>query len=223
MSKADYNRSYYEKNKARLKAAAHAYYEANKEHSAEMGRALRARKKAADPVGFRAKGALRVRIWRSAHRETIRARARAAYAANAEQARIKRRAWERANRNQRAARAKQWREENQEKAHAQDRRCWLKAKFGISPEEYDTILAAQRGVCAICKMPEKARAGKLAGKRSTEARALAVDHDHRTGEVRGLLCAACNGALHRIETIDAWAQRAHAYLSRARHLTAVVV
>lgn len=62
-----------------------------------------------------------------------------------------------------------------------------KASFGISIEEYDAILARQGGVCAICRQ-------RPVSKR------LAVDHDHATGEVRGLLCSRCNhdllGALH---------------------------
>lgn len=52
----------------------------------------------------------------------------------------------------------------------------LKSIFDITPEEYDQILAYQGGVCAICKKPPKP------GKR------LAVDHDHQTGFIRGLLC-----------------------------------
>jgi len=52
--------------------------------------------------------------------------------------------------------------------------------FNLTPDEYDTILEHQGGVCAICSRPPKP------GKR------LAVDHDHKTGYVRGLLCFMCN-------------------------------
>lgn len=52
----------------------------------------------------------------------------------------------------------------------------LAAHFNITVDEYDAILQYQNGVCAVCKKPPKA------GKR------LAVDHDHQTGYVRGLLC-----------------------------------
>lgn len=51
-------------------------------------------------------------------------------------------------------------------------------RFGIGLAEYDALFKAQRGVCAICN--------KQSDKK------LAVDHDHDTGEVRGLLCGACN-------------------------------
>ena len=54
--------------------------------------------------------------------------------------------------------------------------------YGITLEEYNTMLAAQGGGCAICGNPPGARS-------------LHVDHDHATGEVRGLLCIGCNVAL----------------------------
>lgn len=56
----------------------------------------------------------------------------------------------------------------------------LAAVFNLTPDEYDQILDYQDGVCAICGRPPKP------GKR------LAVDHDHQTGFVRGLLCFLCN-------------------------------
>ena len=57
-----------------------------------------------------------------------------------------------------------------------------KNKFGITTDEYEIILQDQRGRCAVC--------GILPGERR-----LAVDHDHETGEIRGLLCVKCNAAL----------------------------
>ncbi len=58
---------------------------------------------------------------------------------------------------------------------ARDR--YLRRKYGISLEDYNTILAHQGGKCAICRCdPPKS------------GRAFHVDHDHKTGRVRGLLC-----------------------------------
>lgn len=64
---------------------------------------------------------------------------------------------------------------------AQQRRdARLQATYGITLDEYNKILAAQNGVCAICKVPHHPE------------RPLVVDHDHDSGEVRGLLCSECN-------------------------------
>ena len=56
-------------------------------------------------------------------------------------------------------------------------------KYGITLDEYNTLLAKQRGVCAICENT------CLSGKQ------LAVDHDHTMGFIRGLLCMKCNRSL----------------------------
>jgi len=54
--------------------------------------------------------------------------------------------------------------------------------YNITLEEYDRILAHQGGVCYICLHPPK----KIK---------LAVDHNHKTGQIRGLLCMLCNRAV----------------------------
>lgn len=61
---------------------------------------------------------------------------------------------------------------------------WLRLEYGITTEDFERMLAAQGGVCAICKNPE-----------SIEGRPLSVDHCHESERVRGLLCTACNQAL----------------------------
>jgi len=62
----------------------------------------------------------------------------------------------------------------------------IKAKFDISLEEYNALLEKQHGVCAICGLGESSR------DRKGKVRPLMVDHDHKTGKVRGLLCSKCN-------------------------------
>lgn len=57
----------------------------------------------------------------------------------------------------------------------------LKRTYGITLAQYDSLLASQRDCCAVC--------GKHRTKEKTN---LHVDHDHKTGEVRGLLCSYCN-------------------------------
>lgn len=73
--------------------------------------------------------------------------------------------------------------------------------YGLTAEEYDRLYAHQGGRCAICR-------------RATGAsRRLAVDHDHRTGEVRGLLCKSDNRLLGFARDDVEFFQRAVAYLT----------
>lgn len=57
-------------------------------------------------------------------------------------------------------------------------------KHGIKMADYALMLEVQKNACGICQKPQ-----------SEFTRALAVDHDHATGRVRGLLCANCNTAI----------------------------
>ncbi|WP_037821884.1 endonuclease VII domain-containing protein [Streptomyces sp. NRRL B-24720] len=57
----------------------------------------------------------------------------------------------------------------------------LRNKYGITPEQYDQLLEAQGGLCAICRGPQR-------GRRPV----LAIDHCHESGLVRALLCDYCN-------------------------------
>ena len=57
-------------------------------------------------------------------------------------------------------------------------------EYGMLPADYDRWLEAQNYECAIC------------GTHTEDLpKALAVDHNHRTGNVRGLLCGSCNAGL----------------------------
>ena len=71
----------------------------------------------------------------------------------------------------------QWKKENPNaiKNHK------LKHKFGISIEQYNEMYTIQNGCCAICNEHQ-----------DSFSKALAVDHCHTTGKIRGLLCSKCN-------------------------------
>ena len=58
----------------------------------------------------------------------------------------------------------------------------LRRRYGISSADYERMLIAQRGVCAVCEKAEFIGPGKR----------LHVDHDHKTKKVRGLVCVRCN-------------------------------
>ena len=60
----------------------------------------------------------------------------------------------------------------------------LKRTYGITLDQYNRLLKKQKYSCAVCKRPE-----------SEFSVSLAVDHDHRTGEIYGLLCTYCNNRL----------------------------
>jgi len=66
-----------------------------------------------------------------------------------------------------------------ELAPEKKRASHLKGLYNLTIDEYEQIFVAQGGVCAICKKPP------------TKQR-LAVDHDHRSKVIRGLLCTWCN-------------------------------
>ncbi len=75
--------------------------------------------------------------------------------------------------------AKRWRENNVNKISSSRRKCNYKRRYNTTIEEYDRMFEEQDGVCYICGEPSLAKR-------------LAVDHNHETGKVRGLLCARCN-------------------------------
>ena len=72
-------------------------------------------------------------------------------------------------------------------------------ELGVTDEQYAAMLKAQGGGSAICGNPPKTRR-------------LHVDHDHKTGKVRGLLCFRCNRALPNYVTAD-WLTLAQLYAS----------
>lgn len=72
---------------------------------------------------------------------------------------------------------------------ARARQLWN--AFRITPAEWETVHTHQRGVCFVCGLPQ---ADTKTGKKR-----LASDHDHETGEFRGLLCSRCNPLLGKLE------------------------
>jgi len=65
-------------------------------------------------------------------------------------------------------------------------------RFGINRQEYAEMFHAHNGACAICSQPETAT-------RNGRIKALAVDHDHESGEIRGLLCSDCNTGIGKLK------------------------
>ena len=78
---------------------------------------------------------------------------------------------------------RRWAERNPKKQRQWARDGEYRRKYGITLEQYDEILKAQQGVCAICT------------KSCDTGMNLAVDHCHDTNKVRALLCKNCNTAI----------------------------
>lgn len=83
----------------------------------------------------------------------------------------------------------------------------LKRRYGITADEADEMLAAQGGVCAICRV----------------APAVHVDHDHETGAVRALLCFNCNGGLGQFKDDPFLLQMAAFYVEHHNQQQALAV
>jgi len=103
-------------------------------------------------------------------------------------------------------RVRAWAEKNRDKRLKKLREIHLRNKFGLTPDEYDRILDAQDGACALCECAP------------TPGISLHVDHDHGTGEVRGLLCVRCNNALGLLREDPDLLKRAARYvMADAKH------
>jgi len=101
--------------------------------------------------------------------------------------------------------SKKWKQSNREAYLLTQRRCRLKKAYNITLEEYDSLLKEQGKVCAICKSPiNKGGADK----------AMPVNHCHKTGEVRGILCTFCNRALGYLEDDTRLLKEAIKYLEK---------
>lgn len=94
--------------------------------------------------------------------------------------------------NKRLETRKKYKQKNKERIRIQGQLYWTRYRdrhlehlYGLPVGTYDKMFVAQDGKCAICLQPETAT---RKGKRMV----LAVDHDHTTGQVRQLLCYACN-------------------------------
>lgn len=108
------------------------------------------------------------------------------------------------SRARRAAQTREWRLNNREKALASYRKQDLKRHFDMTPEQYDALLAEQDGKCAICRCDQCAT-----------GRRFAVDHNHETGAVRGLLCTNCNQGIGHFQEDPEVLHAAIAYVQRS--------
>jgi hypothetical protein len=109
-----------------------------------------------------------------------------------------------------AERMQTWRNNNREQVRVKDWEKHILRKYSLTPEEYHYIIDKQGGGCGICGVESE-----------MVDRRLSIDHDHKTGAVRGVLCSSCNRALERLETVPAWTILAEQYLAASTKLLGV--
>lgn len=78
----------------------------------------------------------------------------------------------------------------------------IRRHYGVEPEQYQAMGEEQKWVCAIC------------GNQTSNGFRLAVDHDHKTRKVRGLLCESCNNGIGRFKDDPELLRKAACYLER---------
>lgn len=91
-------------------------------------------------------------------------------------------------------RIRAWRASNRRQAYTTNRDRKRLARYGLSPKQYDILLAAQNDCCALCDSPPRH-----------------IDHDHETGYVRGLLCHSHNLEMAVIDKGDEYLERLRRY------------
>lgn len=94
--------------------------------------------------------------------------------------------------------SREWVKRNPDQRKVYTRNSRIRA-YGISPERYREMLEEQGNRCAICREGNK--------------RAMSIDHNHKTGKVRGLLCDVCNMSLGHIER-DGFLEKALEYIAK---------
>lgn len=96
-----------------------------------------------------------------------------------------------------------WATRHPEETKIIKRRSLLRKSYGLEWEDYQKLLDFQDRTCAICLV-----------KFTDEGVIEHLDHDHATGEVRGVLCDACNHGLGRFRDSIEYLERAQQYLRR---------
>lgn len=137
--------------------------------------------------------------WRNKHREELRQKSRERYSREKEHCAAVNKAWRERNKERVTATAKAYREKNKDKIQA----WYMRRRYGISIDDYMDILKKQGGKCAIC------------GSKDFRGKLPHIDHDHITGEVRGLLCLNCNAGIGNLKDNSEIIRRALQYLGGA--------
>lgn len=118
------------------------------------------------------------------NKETLRVNRNKYVANNLEKNREHKKKYYKNNKEKVSKSIKEWKNNNKEVIKQTNKEFNLRVNYGLTIEDYNNIFNSQNGCCAICNRHQM-----------NFKKNLAVDHDHNTGEVRGLLCHNCNTGL----------------------------
>lgn len=122
--------------------------------------------------------------------------------------------WRHLNREDYNKKRLEWANNHRTRRREQARRSYLQGTFGVTLKEYDTMLARQGYRCAICSKPFK----EISDSSNRIRPNLHIDHDHKTGEVCGLLCYNCNLSLGLLSENPQTLINAIKYLESTRNM-----
>lgn len=111
--------------------------------------------------------------------------------------------WRLRNPDKMKAAVAKWARDNPEHRDRLTRKYRLSV-YGLTPDEYDRLLNSQQNRCAICLTDTPTGRWKV----------FAVDHDHNTGLVRGLLCNECNRGIGLLKDSSDLLKSAYEYINR---------
>lgn len=159
------------------------------------------RRRERDPEGLREYN----RKWKAANPEKVRAE----HVRSIERRREYAKKWRVENREKYLAQHAEWGRRSRAKFPDKHVEVGLKCRYGITLAEYNAMVEAQHGLCAICGKPEtRLHLGKL--------KRLATDHCHERKKVRALLCHQCNTGIGSFGDDPAMLRAAADYLESHR-------
>ena len=145
------------------------------------------------------------------HREKIRELNKKYYHNNIEKIRKKHRLYKKEyyikNREKCIAQSREYKRTHKEQIKEYDKKHSLRYHYGLSIIEFNNILLAQNNRCAICNEPLDLQNSKN----------VHIDHDHKTGKIRGILCQKCNLAIGLLRDNPEYTKRATEYLERDKY------
>lgn len=116
-------------------------------------------------------------------------------------------AYYQANKERAKERGKIWAKENPDKRRLTNRKVQVKSTYGLTWDEYLTLYNQAEGRCQIC-----ATFLQISPVKDEQNTSACVDHDHKTGKVRGILCRSCNVAIGHLKDSKERAFAAFKYL-----------